>query len=141
MKIKSEEIKTLVFQPEDGSFSSAVKIIHLPTSKEFSCEEFKSQIENRHTAVFNLILDLCTDLHDVPAPNHVPFDQIKTIHPHTQREGNIREIIWHFKDNEWHYYIEENGKKIGKRYLKTDLETFVRDLEQDDVSKDEADVE
>jgi len=90
MKIESDEIKSLVFQPEEGNLSSAVKIIHQSAGKEFSCDEFKSQIENRHAAVLNLILDLCTDLHDVPAPNYVPFDQIKTIKPNTEREGCIR---------------------------------------------------
>ncbi|WP_417375191.1 hypothetical protein [Gimesia maris] len=121
MRINSDEIKSLVFQTEDGSFSSAVKIIHLTTSKEFSCDEFKTQIENRHTAVCNLILDLCTDLEGVPVPDHVPFDQIKTIHPNTETEGNIRAILWNSEEQEWHYYIEVSGKQIAKRYLKTDL--------------------
>lgn len=122
MKIKTDDIETLVFRPEDESFSSAVKIVHHPSGKEFSCDEFKSQIENRRTAVKNLVLKLYAEFQVVSAPKYVPFDQIKTIHPNTKREGFIREIIWHFKDNEWNYYIESDGKKVSKRYLETDLE-------------------
>lgn len=39
--------------------------------------------------------------------------------PHT---GTIREIIWHFKDKRYNYYIEASGKKISKRYFCDDLE-------------------
>ncbi len=34
----------------------------------------------------------------------------------TPHSGTIREIIWHFKDQRYNYYLEENGKKISKRY-------------------------
>ncbi|HET6882611.1 MAG TPA: hypothetical protein VFI31_20760 [Pirellulales bacterium] len=44
-------------------------------------------------------------------------DRNKT--PHT---GTIREIIWHYKDQRFNYYLEENGKKISKRYFEEDLD-------------------
>jgi hypothetical protein len=39
--------------------------------------------------------------------------------PHT---GSIRQVIWHHKDGRYNYYIEENGKKIAKRYFEEDLQ-------------------
>jgi hypothetical protein len=39
--------------------------------------------------------------------------------PHT---GTIREVIWHFRDARYNYYIEENGKKVSTRYTADDLE-------------------
>jgi hypothetical protein len=39
----------------------------------------------------------------------------------TYHKGRVRQVTWHFKDREWNFFIEENGKKIGKRYLATDL--------------------
>ena len=34
----------------------------------------------------------------------------------TYRSGSIIEITWHHKESKWHYLIEQNGKKISKRY-------------------------
>jgi hypothetical protein len=39
--------------------------------------------------------------------------------PHT---GSVREVIWHYKDSRYNYYLEENGKKISKRYFEEDLD-------------------
>jgi protein subunit release factor A len=93
MKIKTDEIKTSVFRPDDESFSSAVKIIHNPSGKEFICDEYQSQVENRRAAVKYLISELCSGCKDISTPKYVPFDRIITLHPNTEREGYIREII------------------------------------------------
>jgi hypothetical protein len=37
--------------------------------------------------------------------------------PHT---GTIRDAIWHHELLRWHYFLEENGKAISKRYLAED---------------------
>ncbi|WP_141720138.1 hypothetical protein [Rhizobium sp. YK2] len=36
-------------------------------------------------------------------------------------QGTIRDVIWHFKDGEVNYYLEQDGKKLSKRYLTNDL--------------------
>lgn len=41
--------------------------------------------------------------------------------PHT---GTIREIIWHYKDQRFNFYLEENGRKVAKRYFEDDLEAL-----------------
>ena len=51
-------------------------------------------------------------------------DKVEVILNHrnkTFHKGKIRQVIWHNKDNCWNYYLEENGKKIQKRYLSEDL--------------------
>ena len=40
---------------------------------------------------------------------------------HPDRKGKIRDIIWHFKNRTFNYYIEVNNKKISKRYYEEDL--------------------
>lgn len=40
----------------------------------------------------------------------------------TRYRGIIRDVIWHFKDECWLYFIEVNGKKISKRYYEDDLQ-------------------
>jgi hypothetical protein len=44
-------------------------------------------------------------------------DRNRTIH-----EGTIRQIVWHFKDERYDYYLEENGEKVSKRYRDDDLD-------------------
>lgn len=39
----------------------------------------------------------------------------------TYHMGLISEIIYHFKEKEWMYYITENNKKVSKRYGSQDL--------------------
>lgn len=36
-------------------------------------------------------------------------------------KGTIRDIIWHFKDTEPNYYVEQGGKKLSRRYVASDL--------------------
>lgn len=36
-------------------------------------------------------------------------------------QGTIRDVIWHFKDGVPNYYLEQEGKKLSRRYLTNDL--------------------
>jgi hypothetical protein len=40
----------------------------------------------------------------------------------TAHSGTVQEIIWHFKDQRYNYYLVENGRKVSKRYFEDDLE-------------------
>jgi hypothetical protein len=40
----------------------------------------------------------------------------------TPRTGSIRQIIWHYKDERYNYYLTVNGKSVSKRYFEEDLE-------------------
>ena len=41
----------------------------------------------------------------------------------TPHAGTVRQVIWHHKDARYHYYLEEGGRRVSKRYLAEDLET------------------
>jgi len=41
----------------------------------------------------------------------------------TPRAGAVLQVVWHFKDACYNYYLEVDGKKIGKRYVASDLIT------------------
>lgn len=36
-------------------------------------------------------------------------------------EGMICDFTWHFKNKEYFYFVEVNGKRLKKRYYRTDL--------------------
>ena len=39
----------------------------------------------------------------------------------TTHVGTIRQITWHHKDQRYNYYLDENGRKVSKRYFDEDL--------------------
>lgn len=43
-------------------------------------------------------------------------------HNRTPHEGIIHDVVWHHKNQQHNYYLEENGKKISKRYYEHDLD-------------------
>jgi hypothetical protein len=42
----------------------------------------------------------------------------------TPYSGKIRAAFWHHKDQRFNYYLEEDSKKVSKRYLAEDLEAI-----------------
>jgi hypothetical protein len=60
-----------------------------------------------------------------PQPTFVVGQRVRVVlnernrTPHT---GTIREIIRHFQQARYNYYLEEGGKKVSKRYCEEDLE-------------------
>ena len=122
MKISINDIETLVFYQSDGSTSSAVKIVYRPTAKEYVCDDYPSQVQNRRKALYSLISDFTSDFKVITNPKYVLFDPIRVIKPNSEKKGLIRELIWHFKNCEWNYYIDSDGKKVSKRYVESDLE-------------------
>jgi hypothetical protein len=121
MKLRTYDIETLVYRPDDGNFSSAVKIVHHPSGSEYICDEFESQIKNRRVCISELIKHLSTKYPEISLPKYMLFDSVRALPPNTERQGIVRELIWHFKNSEWNYYIESDGKRISKRYVETDL--------------------
>ena len=43
---------------------------------------------------------------------------------HPDMEGSISDIVWHFKNNDYNYYISVNGSKKSGRYYSIDLLKF-----------------
>lgn len=40
---------------------------------------------------------------------------------HSDMEGRITDIVWHFKNEDYNYYISVDGRKKSKRYYAADL--------------------
>ena len=130
MELTADDIETLIFRADDGSVSHAVKLVYSPNGKGYVCDDFESQILNRRKAAELLLADLTSNNPDIPIPNAIVFDRIRVLEPNTPREGTVRELIWHFKDAAWNYYIESEGKKVSKRYVDSDIERL--DTQQKD---------
>jgi ATP-dependent Clp protease protease subunit len=67
------------------------------------------------------------DIPDRPEPKFHQGQHVRVIlneQNRTPHSGTIRQIIWHFKDQRYNYYLEEEGKNVTKRYLDCDLESM-----------------
>jgi hypothetical protein len=61
---------------------------------------------------------------DKPAPAFAIGQRVRVIlneRNKTPHIGCVRRIVWHYKDQRYNYYIDENGKVVSKRYLAEDL--------------------
>jgi hypothetical protein len=68
-----------------------------------------------------------TPMSDKPAPLYSVGQRVRVVlneKNKTPHEGTIRVIIWHHKDQRYNYYLEENGRKVSKRYFDEDLLPF-----------------
>ena len=65
------------------------------------------------------------DVPDRPEPKFHQGQHVRVIlneRNRTPHSGTIRQIIWHFKDQRYNYYLEEDSKNVAKRYFDCDLE-------------------
>ena len=49
------------------------------------------------------------------------YGELVSIVEHSDTIGRIKDIIWHFKNHDYNYYITINGRKKSKRYYSGDL--------------------
>lgn len=66
---------------------------------------------------------------DRPTPRYRLGDRVSVVlndRNKTPHEGVIRKIVWHFKAETYHYWLEEAGRDVSKRYLAEDLRPLAR---------------
>jgi hypothetical protein len=62
---------------------------------------------------------------DIPEPVFAIGQRVRVIlsdRNRTPHEGTVRAAIWHYKERRFHYYLEEGGRKVSKRYTAEDLQ-------------------
>lgn len=79
-----------------------------------------------HEAILAVLQELTPD--EIAIDAHAPelnigqdVRVILSFRNQTAREGSIIDRVWHHKDRRWNYYMEENGKRLSKRYFAEDL--------------------
>ncbi len=60
-------------------------------------------------------------LQPVPAPRHWLGDRVNFVSGGQNRQGTVRSVHWHFRDNAPYYLLSIDGKPLSKRYLDDDL--------------------
>ncbi len=62
---------------------------------------------------------------DRPEPEFALGQQVRVVlndRNRTPHEGMIRAVGWHHKQGQFHYYLQEGGRKVSKRYAAEDLQ-------------------
>jgi hypothetical protein len=62
---------------------------------------------------------------DRPEPEFALSQRVRVVpngRNRTPYEGAIRAVVWRHKQERFHYYLLEGGRKVSKRYAAEDLE-------------------
>ena len=63
-----------------------------------------------------------------PAPEFVQEQRVEVLvnaKNTTYHSGTVQAVTWHHKEGKWYFTLEENGKKVSKRYEARDLRAVV----------------
>lgn len=50
-----------------------------------------------------------------------PVEVVPSARHQTLWRGEVRAVVWHFKDRRWNYYLVSEGRAVSTRYLTEDL--------------------
>ena len=68
---------------------------------------------------------------DRPEPEFAVGQRVRVVlndRNRTPHEGTIRAAVWHHKQGRFHYFLQEGGRKVSKRYAAEDLQPVGRRL-------------
>lgn len=105
-----------LIHPDDRRAFAAL----FPYGKVFQCvgTEHNYLVLRYMAAVYRVRPDLYQKI-DEP---RFQFGQRIRVKSHPEREGTIRGIAWHFKNDSPMYFLQIAGKQVSKRYWAEDLE-------------------
>lgn len=66
---------------------------------------------------------------DRPEPEFTIGQRVRVVlneRNRTPHEGAIRAAVWHHKQGRFHYYLQEGGRKVSKRYAAEDLRAVAK---------------
>ena len=86
------------------------------------------QIKERNTAIIiqpttNIEIDIQL-ISAIDKPPKFKYGDLVSPANNTDKKGKVRDIVWHFKNNTFNYYIEIDNKKVSRRYSEEELVNF-----------------
>lgn len=86
--------------------------------------EYQPDPDNRTIHIIQPVTNKIVSINDIKVIEIPPifiYGDFVSPANHPDTIGKIETIIWHFKNNEYNYYISVNGKKVSKRYDEKEL--------------------
>ena len=86
--------------------------------------EYESSLEECSVHILQPVSDIIISIDKIKPVDREPvfvYGEIVSPVTHSGVIGEIADIVWHFKNDDYNYYISVNGKKKSKRYYSDDL--------------------
>jgi len=121
MELIADDISVHLYEPDDGSESVAIKVIHRPSHQEIVNDQTVSQYDNMRAGLFQLVQLINPNPDKIRQPRFMLFDQVSVRLPDTVHDGEIRRIAWDFVTKEWKYYVQCKQRAVTQWYFAADL--------------------
>jgi hypothetical protein len=121
MELIADDISVFLFVPDDGSNSTAVKVVHRPSHRQVIEGASGSQCENFRQGLFELMQLLNPNPDQIRVPRFAPFDLVTVKLPETVHDGKITRLAWDFVSKEWKYYVQCPQRAVTQWYFAADL--------------------
>ena len=122
MQVTSEEITIHAFTPDDGSESSAIKVVHRASQQTCVYDGTPSQLENLRRAMISLMETLNPNPDHIKPSKLVMYDRVRIQLPQSVHVGRISKLSWDFTSSEWKYYVDCHNDVVSAWYVLADLE-------------------
>lgn len=86
--------------------------------------EYKVNSDNKSITIEQPCKNISIPINEIRVlDNKPPFVYGELVSPinHPELTGQIESIVWHFKNNDFNFYITIDGKRNRKRYYANDL--------------------
>lgn len=124
MELLADDLSVHVFEPDDGSQSAAIKVVHRGSQQEVINQDTPYQRENMRNGLLELITLINPSPDQIRTPPLVLFDEVSVRLAETIHDGVITRIAWDFVTKEWNYYVECQMRAVTQWYQAADLERY-----------------
>ncbi len=83
--------------------------------------------DNNKAIIVQPVSNVEIDIQNIKALINSPkykYGEIVSLIDNMNIKGKIRDIVYHFRNQTFNYYIEADNRKVNKRYYETDLIKF-----------------
>jgi anti-sigma factor ChrR (cupin superfamily) len=122
MQLTNDEIIIHAYTPDDGSESSAVKVVHRTGRESAMNNDTPSQVDNLRNALQQLCSMLNPNPDHIPPPELLPFDKVQINLPESAQRGEVTKISWDFPGSEWRFFVQSPKEVASNWYILADLE-------------------
>ena len=129
MHLKLDELRVYRFEPEDGTESAAMKVVHRPSQTIVVHDDSDRPVDNLRGALAQLVAEITTNPKLVTKPDFYPADRVTVRLPDSFQEGDVTAIEFNFRTRRWKYDVECRMHTASGSYDSADL--YLDDDEDD----------
>ena len=122
MELSAKDVLIKLFEPDDGSESSAIKLLHKTSRTEVVNDDTPSQRENLRRAARQMLTLMNPNPGRIEESRYILFDSVKLHMPESIHSGEITGQTWDFKRSQWSYFIDCHNPHVDAWYNEADID-------------------